>query len=238
MGLAMFGVLVVCALIQAVRTTFDHREMPMLLLFLWGAVGSVVVVVVIDIVPALRLLRFVDVDPLTGLGNRAAFQRYLSESCRYVSREIEAGHQVVVAVGFYDLDDFKEVNDTHGHAGGDAVLVRISETLQRVLRAGDHCCRLGGDEFAVIIRADSREQARCAVQRIAFVLEDVYGRTISFGVAGTWDLARAQCSPSEHDLRRLVNLADVRMYEHKREDQDAGRNDPQGAATASVESEE
>lgn len=85
-------------------------------------------------------------DPLTDLANRALFIDRLEHSLRRAGRE-----GAVLAVLFVDLDDFKGVNDSHGHAVGDHALVATADRLSSCLRSGDTASRLGGDEFAVLL---------------------------------------------------------------------------------------
>jgi diguanylate cyclase (GGDEF)-like protein/PAS domain S-box-containing protein len=86
-------------------------------------------------------------DPLTGLANRAFFHEQLDHA---VSIRAEGG-EPGTAVIFIDLDQFKQVNDQHGHAVGDEVLAVLGDRLKSVIRAGDSVARLGGDEFAVLL---------------------------------------------------------------------------------------
>ena len=88
----------------------------------------------------------IDVDPLTQTFNRRGFERALTRSLAYVKR-----YQAAAALVFVDLDEFKPVNDRHGHAAGDAVLRAVSAALQREVRASDIVARIGGDEFAVLL---------------------------------------------------------------------------------------
>ena len=88
----------------------------------------------------------IDVDPLTGTLNRRGFERALARSLAYVKR-----YQATAAQVYLDLDQFKPVNDRHGHAAGDAVLQAISAALLREVRASDIVARIGGDEFAVLL---------------------------------------------------------------------------------------
>lgn len=112
-------------------------------------------------------------DPLTGVGNRVLFFDRL---------DLEVGHArrdgTILALLFLDLDDFKGINDTLGHAAGDAVLRSIAEALQSHLRKVDTIARLGGDEFAVLLPAvGSAEQAL----RIAHHLVAAIGRPLRVG---------------------------------------------------------
>ncbi len=88
----------------------------------------------------------VDIDPLTDVLNRRGFERELKRSLAYVKR-----YGSSVALLFIDLDDFKPVNDRHGHAAGDAVLKAVAAALTKNVRASDVVARLGGDEFAVLL---------------------------------------------------------------------------------------
>jgi diguanylate cyclase (GGDEF)-like protein len=87
-----------------------------------------------------------DIDPLTGLPNRRAFERELGRSLAYVKR-----HGTSVALLYIDLDEFKGINDRHGHAAGDAVLRAVAGVLGRHVRGSDLVARIGGDEFALLL---------------------------------------------------------------------------------------
>jgi diguanylate cyclase (GGDEF)-like protein len=88
----------------------------------------------------------IDVDPLTETLNRRGFERELKRSLAYVKR-----YEANAALVYLDLDDFKPVNDRHGHAAGDAMLRAIAAALVREVRASDIVARIGGDEFAVLL---------------------------------------------------------------------------------------
>ncbi len=88
----------------------------------------------------------VDIDPLTDTLNRRGFDRELKRLLAYVKR-----YGTSAALIYIDLDEFKPVNDRHGHAAGDAVLKAIAAALLRHVRASDVVARLGGDEFAVLL---------------------------------------------------------------------------------------
>jgi diguanylate cyclase (GGDEF)-like protein len=88
----------------------------------------------------------VDIDPLTDVLNRRGFERELTRSLAYVKR-----YGTSAALIYLDLDDFKPVNDRHGHAAGDAVLKAVAAALTASVRASDVVARLGGDEFAILL---------------------------------------------------------------------------------------
>ena len=87
-----------------------------------------------------------DTDPLTDTLNRRGFERELKRSLAYVKR-----YGTSAALIYLDLDDFKPINDQHGHAAGDAVLKAVAMVLERHVRASDLVARLGGDEFGVLL---------------------------------------------------------------------------------------
>jgi diguanylate cyclase (GGDEF)-like protein/PAS domain S-box-containing protein len=102
-----------------------------------------------------RLRRLADEDPLTGLPNRRGLVREIA-----LALEMSDRHQVHGALLMIDLDGFKHVNDTHGHAVGDAALMAVARALLERVRATDLLARVGGDEFAVLLRATSGTAAR------------------------------------------------------------------------------
>jgi diguanylate cyclase (GGDEF)-like protein len=145
-------------------------------------------------------------DSLTGLANRVLFVERLKHA---LTRRSEAP----LAVLFIDLDDFKSVNDTHGHAAGDQVLVRAATRLQRCLRPHDTAARLGGDEFGVLLEDVVDEaEAEHVADRIARALRDEgsnghSGTRVSVGIA----MAKPGVATSEELLRN----ADLAMYAAK-----------------------
>jgi len=146
-------------------------------------------------------------DPLTGLPNR----RHLLEALEH---ELACGAGPV-AVVYLDLDRFKTVNDTWGHAAGDELLVEFARRLEGARRAPDLAARIGGDEFALLVREADVEAALATARRLALALRGTYalscGRVAcraSLGVA----VASGVCASAEDLLRN----ADVAMYSSKR----------------------
>jgi diguanylate cyclase (GGDEF)-like protein/PAS domain S-box-containing protein len=110
-------------------------------------------------------------DPLTQLPNRTLFLDRVEHALARQGR-----HRERLAVMLIDLDDFKMVNDTRGHAAGDALLVAVSERLQGTVRPEDTCARLGGDEFAVLVEGlVSDEEAGQLASRILTALRRPFG---------------------------------------------------------------
>lgn len=109
-----------------------------------------------------------DIDPLTDLLNRRAFERELARSLAYVKR-----HGASAALLYLDLDDFKRVNDRHGHSAGDAMLRAVTSVLGRYVRESDVVARIGGDEFALLLWGC--DEANAATK--ALTLESAIDRT-------------------------------------------------------------
>lgn len=138
-----------------------------------------------------------ETDPLTGLGHHATFHAALAGAHR----------RPLTAVLLADLDGFKALNDSRGHAHGDAVLRAAARALQGALRRGDRLFRVGGDEFAALVAVDSADQARAAGDRLrAAVARAGLGVTVSVGVALP--------QPGEPDAA-LLQRADRALYHVK-----------------------
>ena len=146
------------------------------------------------------------VDPLTGLLNR----RILAETMQREIRIAERNGKPLCLV-YFDLDRFKEINDTFGHDRGDEVLKSVGEALREVSRNFDLCFRLGGDEFCVVLTDSTEDEAYQGYcdRLMRLVAERVDGLTLSIGVA--------QTGPEEYDYPdELIKRADNAMYEAKR----------------------
>jgi len=146
-------------------------------------------------------------DSLTGAANRHMFQETLERTLSAHSDE-----DGLTAVLFIDLDDFKVINDTLGHAAGDALLIAVTDRIRGLVRDGDLVARLGGDEFAILTDdepdlARSRAMAERLVRdlRAPYVIgESTITVTASIGIASARDAG--------HDALEVVRNADVAMY--------------------------
>jgi len=149
-------------------------------------------------------------DGLTGLANRALFRDRLEHAVDLHARDLRP-----VSLLFLDLDDFKVVNDTLGHAAGDQLLIRVAERLRGTTRAGDTVARLGGDEFAVLLEDGADPFA--SAQRITDALKspfDLGHQHVSAGVSvGVVELAPADSGVNADEL---LARADTAMYSAKR----------------------
>ena len=154
-------------------------------------------------------------DPLTGLPNRRVFEQKLEE-CVVASRR--AGDHG--ALCFIDLDRFKIVNDTCGHAAGDDLLMRIALLIQQRLRDQDIICRIGGDEFALILRGCSPSDAMTIAEELRDSISSFdfewQGRIFSIGAS----IGMAYIDGTHTDPSEILITADAACYEAKRN----GRN--------------
>lgn len=153
----------------------------------------------------------IDIDPLTDTLNRRGFERELGRSLAYVRR-----YGTRAALIFLDLDEFKPVNDRHGHAAGDAVLKAVATTLTRAVRASDVVGRFGGDEFVVLLWhvGDSAAALKAAALEAAIAATPVAwrGSTLAVGASTGVALLGALDSPADVFAR-----ADAAMYARKKE---------------------
>lgn len=163
------------------------------------------------------LAALAETDFLTGLLNRRAFHARAEALCASLD---EPGQMLTLIV--FDIDHFKRINDSYGHAGGDNVLVAVAQACHQTWRRSDIVARIGGEEFAVLCTVPSAAQAsamaqsmRRRIERLAVPLD---GRTIasitsSFGVV---------CAPADeiHDIDALMKQADELLYRAKA----SGRN--------------
>ncbi|MET0936788.1 MAG: GGDEF domain-containing protein [Luteibacter sp.] len=163
----------------------------------------------------LRFMKLSAMDSLTGILNH---QNFMSEADKALhSLERKNAHACLVSI---DLDHFKHVNDTHGHAMGDAVLRRTVEICQRQLRSTDLFGRLGGEEFGIVLVDCTAEQGVAIADRIRLAIEaspvTEDGHVITFSAS----VGLACTFTAGYDLSRLCREADAALYRAKR----AGRN--------------
>lgn len=165
-------------------------------------------------------------DGLTGLGNRVLFEQVLGDA---IGVSVRSG--VAFAVLYLDIDEFKAINDRHGHESGDAALIAVAERLRTSIRHVDNAFRLGGDEFAVVLAPfQNRTHVDAVVTRIHLAMERGFRlpnglfakSSLSVGVAIYPDDG---ISPDD-----LLRRADAEMYEKKRKTRNEG--EPSGVANA------
>lgn len=162
-----------------------------------------------------KLITIATTDPLTGALNRRSFtERALAELAR--GRRYARPTSLLMI----DADRFKSVNDTYGHAGGDAVLQALSSCLEQTLRPSDVFGRLGGEEFAVVLPETRLDDAAQVAERIRAELASLVvmsnGATIRFTVS----IGVAESEPTATDVKPALDRADAALYEAKAQ----GRN--------------
>jgi diguanylate cyclase (GGDEF)-like protein len=158
-----------------------------------------------------ELERLATHDPLTTVVNARAFSDELAQE---LGRTRRYGRPL--ALIYLDLDDFKAVNDAHGHATGDAVLRLVADAMRSAVRAADIVGRLGGDEFAVLMPETDGAVAYAAATRLASGIRTVFRGTPSV----TASIGVVSVSGTEAGTDELLRKADQAMYEAKREGKD------------------
>lgn len=185
----------------------------------WHADGTVAVVmqVVQDIGQKVELENMANTDSLTGLFNERYFSRVLN---------ICEAKKLPFVLYYLDLDRFKPVNDTYGHAMGDRLLKEISARLLRCIRSRDYAFRIGGDEFALIVSADMDEEQRSRMtERIQTMLSApivIEEKVLSVGVS-----CGCACYPEDGDASQVRITADSRMYAEKQHHHEDDRTEEQ-----------
>jgi diguanylate cyclase (GGDEF)-like protein len=153
--------------------------------------------------------RAADTDTLSSIANRRGFVRELARVMSYAER-----YRVETSLLFFDVDGLKAINDTHGHAAGDVLLVHIADVLQANVRTSDVVGRLGGDEFAVVLSHANEAQA---IQKADFLQSRIGEAPVQF--EGESFVAAASVGvytfgPGETTATALA-AADKKMYSQK-----------------------
>ncbi|MEO6066708.1 MAG: diguanylate cyclase [Gemmatimonadales bacterium] len=151
-------------------------------------------------------------DSLTSLFNSRAFYE---EAQRILARGRRYGHEGTLA--YIDLDNFKAVNDTLGHHGGDDVIRRTADLIRQCIRMGDVSARLGGDEFVVLLPETGPEGAQVLLERLRSLLAETFGEG---PCPVTASIGAVSFTAPPRDVEELVRLADAAMYAAK----SAGKN--------------
>lgn len=149
----------------------------------------------------MRVQELARTDPLTGLANRRVWNERVDEELRRANRTRDP-----VTIVMLDLDDFKSLNDTRGHAAGDGLLRDIATRWQAQLRDIDLLARVGGDEFRLLLPSCAAGEEQPVLQRLHAEMPE--GHTVSAGVA-CWD--------GVEDAARLLERADHALYQHKKD---------------------
>jgi len=200
-------------IVWLISNLLSGQEFSSLFIGVWNTMirygfYSVVTILLAELRHALEEERILaNTDPLTGALNRRSFNE-IAEKKMIVSEV----NQRPYTMAYIDLDNFKTINDTFGHAIGDLVLKFVVDTIQTHIRITDFLARLGGDEFAIFLTDTDQEQAEMIIQRLqSSLLEKMefnsWEITFSIGVLTVLSLPES--------VDRLVSMTDAIMYEVK-----------------------
>lgn len=156
------------------------------------------------------LEQLADQDPLAPIANRRAFVRELSRMLSFAER-----YSTPSSIVYFDVNGLKIINDTYGHAAGDAVLAQVANTLTKNVRDSDYVARLGGDEFGVILTYTDADTAKGKADSLAEMISEQAtpwdGQTLRVSVAyGVYSFKGGE------DVAHALDAADKAMYAHKR----------------------
>lgn len=159
-------------------------------------------------------------DPLTGLPNRRLLMDRLQQAILKNQRNAEIG-----ALMYIDMDRFKALNDTHGHAMGDRLLIQVGERLRTVVRSHDTVARLGGDEFVIMLEqlASARDDALAKAANVAHKVLEVLNAPYDLGEVlyiSTPSIGLTLVLDRDESIDEVLQRADMAMYDAKA----AGRN--------------
>ena len=155
-----------------------------------------------------QLEKIAHYDALTGLPNRVLLSDRLQQAILQAKR-----HKRLLAVAFFDLDGFKEVNDTHGHSIGDKLLIELAERSKQALREGDSLARLGGDEFVVVLQdLHSPEESLPVLERLLKAIsKPIFMNHTEICVSASIGITFYP-QADEIDADQLIRQADQAMY--------------------------
>jgi diguanylate cyclase (GGDEF)-like protein len=158
----------------------------------------------------LAAIQLATLDDLTLLSNRRGFEA-LAQHALSVCKRMGKPASLL----FFDLNDFKQINDSLGHAEGDRALQRFAEVLRTALRESDVIGRLGGDEFVALLSGASNAETQEVTQRLAQLLDERNDETLR-GYQIRFSVGQVSYEPARHgSVAELLAAADAAMYSHK-----------------------
>ncbi len=166
-----------------------------------------------------QLVYLAERDPLTGLYNRHRFQTELNRILFECQREASR-----CAVMFFDLDEFKAINDTFGHRAGDTLLIRVAGEISALVRRNEVLARLGGDEFAILLPNLKDSQAEVLAERVVRAVAQIPFRFEGHNLRVTASLGIAVYPDQATDAEEVVARADIAMYQAKQAGKNTWRN--------------
>jgi diguanylate cyclase (GGDEF)-like protein len=155
--------------------------------------------------------RLAGVDPVTGLGNRRAFDEALTVEIARADRG-----QSSVTVGLVDVDNLKRINERHGYAEGDRCLCEVARAMETAVRKTDRCFRWGGGEFVLVMSDTHRRSAAVVLERVAEKVSRAYRPAAGRGIELSWGLAEREPGATAEDLLAAADLALLEAKTDKR----------------------
>ena len=163
----------------------------------------------------LKLRQLADTDFMTGLMNRRSFLAVADDAVAFCRR-----YKRNMATLMIDIDHFKKINDTHGHAAGDDAIKRVAEIVSQSIRTTDKAARFGGEEFVVLLREIDQETAVLLADRIRTSIESATVRHGDIVIPITVSVGLALFDESDRDVQDVIERADQGLYVAKK----TGRN--------------
>lgn len=188
-----------------IHTTNVFQTFLCLALLLKSYFGTLFFFLLIKIDSDKKIEKLAQTDGLTGLINRRS---YFDKGSQMLEQSQQKNQ--MLGVFFLDIDSFKAVNDLHGHAKGDEVLIAFGQAIMQNIRSGDICCRYGGDEFSICMFLPNPEMGNTIAERI---LEEIHKITIIPERTLTSSIGLVYGIPKENDtFEYFVKQADEAMY--------------------------
>ena len=185
--------------------------------------GLLVLLTIRQLAGLRRWKRMASIDLLTGAANRRGVEQFSSVALRRARARLEP-----LAVLVIDVDAFKRINDSFGHAAGDRVLQRIAHSCQEALRGDDLLGRTGGEEFLVVLPGSPIKRATDVAERLRSRIESLTLEDLAPGLRATISIGVAELTPQDGGLADLERRADEALYQAKAQ----GRNRVVGASSA------
>ncbi len=158
----------------------------------------------------IELTKLATKDELTGVHNRRGFRMLASQTLKLCERK-----GMPASLAYLDVNNFKQINDTHGHAAGDQVLNLVADTMIKVSRESDLVVRLGGDEFAILLIDAEKASAHSILERFDIFLKERF-ETSRLPYQATLSCGIVEFDPVEHkSIEALLTAADAQMYSQK-----------------------
>jgi diguanylate cyclase (GGDEF)-like protein len=163
----------------------------------------------------LKLQKLADTDFLTGLMNRRSFLSAAEDALQFSRR-----YKRQMATLMIDIDHFKKINDTHGHAAGDEAIKQIAGIIGRAIRTTDKAARFGGEEFVVLLREIDQQTALMLAERIRTTIEATTIQSEAGAISATVSIGFALLDANDRDVQDMIERADQGLYVAKK----TGRN--------------